>query len=160
MNLCMGTSVERKATMLFPRSEQALLTSRNISAAIVIISVTKYTNHVAEDNFFFKKQHCHPCVANWVWALQDTRWQGMFVYGVHEKDCEAKAILWFRSGSVAPADLFSSSTQEMPCLTSMITLFNKDQSMHHPLTFEKGWEGTLFMKVFVESSVYPSHFGR
>lgn len=110
--------------------------------------------------FFFKKQHCHPCVANWVWALQDTQWQGMFVYGVHEKDWEAKAILWFRSDSVAPADLFSSPTQEMPCLTSMITLFNKDQSMHHPLTFEKGWEGTRFVKVFVESSVYPSHFGR
>lgn len=60
------------------------------------------------------------------------------MYGVHEKDWEAKAILWSRSDSVAPADLFSSSTQEMPCLTSMITLFNKDQSMHHPLTFGKG----------------------
>lgn len=91
--------------------------------------------------FFFKKQHCHPCVANWVWAQQDTQWQGMFVYGVHEKDWEAKAILWSRSDSVAPADLSSSSTQEMPCLTSMITLFNKDQSMHHPLTFKKGEKG-------------------
>lgn len=60
MNLCMGASVKRKATMLFLRSEQALLTSRNISAAIVIISVTKYTNHVAEDNFFFQKATLPP----------------------------------------------------------------------------------------------------
>lgn len=66
MNLCKGASVERKAITLFQRSEQALLTSRNISMVTVIMFVTKYTNHVAEDNFFFKKQPCHPCVANCV----------------------------------------------------------------------------------------------
>ena len=60
-----GRIIGEKSNDAFP-SEQALLTSRNISAVIVIISVAKYTNHVAEDNFFFKKQHCHPCVANWV----------------------------------------------------------------------------------------------
>lgn len=60
MNLCKGASVERKAMMLFQRSEQALLTSRNISIVIVIMFVAKYTNHVAEDNFFFQKATLPP----------------------------------------------------------------------------------------------------
>ena len=161
MNLCMGASVERKAMMLFQRSIWASTShQQKHQCGHCDHSCDQiYKSCCRGQFFFFKKQHCHPCVANWVWALQDTQWQGMFVYGVHEKDWEAKAILWSRSDSVAPADLFSSSTQEMPCLTSMITLFNKDQSMHHPLTFEKGWEGTRFVKVFPESSVYPSNFG-
>lgn len=138
MNLGKGASVERKAITLFQRSEQALLTSRNISMVIVIMFVTKNTNHVAEDNFFSKSNLATP-----VWQTVSDHYKalsgkGCLCVGCMKKTGRQRAILWYRSDSIAPADLFSSLTQEMPCLTSTITLFKKDQSMHHPLTFEKG----------------------
>lgn len=51
MNLGMGASVRGKTMMFSQRTEQTLPNSRNITPVIVITSVTKYTNHVAEDSF-------------------------------------------------------------------------------------------------------------
>lgn len=138
MNLCKGASVERKAMMLFQRSEQALLTSRNISIVIVIMFVTKYTNHVAEDNYFSKSNIASPVWQTGSDPYKALSGKGYLCMGCMKKTGRQRAILWSRSDSIAPADVFSSSTQEMPCLRSTIILFKKDQSMHHPLTFEKG----------------------
>lgn len=114
---------EKQWCFLSQRSEQALPNNRNISPVIVIISVTKYTNRVAEDNF---SKVTLPLLCD---KRSDPVARDVCLGGAWQRLGGQSAILWSRFDSIANLKtLFSSSTQEMPCLTSTITLFNKDRS--------------------------------